>query len=460
MFRQIILLIGFMVASVQSANAVDVSIRPDLGPRLIDLRPIYSASEQPVVDRDTWRGTDWKDGIVLVSGVIEAGDLAKLEAVIGAWDDDEPKLSPPFHVVFDSPGGNFIEAVKLGEYLSGWRGGNGGPALGGVFVLEGHECLSACAIAFALSALSEDKGLERFVEAGGSLGFHMPFLPPEQAEQSATIGQAMEFTYDVVAEYLKLIENGKAPTALAQNALYYRTADDFFMLSGGIMTRVMGFDPVAKGALSHPVSFDGLLGQDVLNACRIMAFTVEGGLDPVSYEWWGLDGAGETACIWGTVDSYNDTMLQVDRSSPITAGMLGEVLGCHGGSLTSQYYYWDMGNRFLDEEEPEEYAEYTRRYAEYHNIPFEFPYRIDWNRTLLSTVNMRDAPGMQGQRLGRLQEGTPVQVTDCRIVEDAQGVWFEVSTGGQSGWVSGRYVSRMAGNYLDFANVVLRPAAD
>ena len=459
--RTLVNFLGAFSLSVQAAVAAEISIRPDLGPRLIDLKPVYSAVAHPVVDTDTWRGTDWRDGIVLISGVIERGDLAKLEKVIGSVDDGEPKLSPPFHVVFDSPGGNLVEAVRIGEYLRHWRGGNGGDDLGGVFVLDGQRCLSACAIAFTLIALDRDKGLERFVEVGARLGFHMPFLPPGQAEQSAAMGEAMAFTYDVVAEYLKLIENGKTPTALAQNALHYRGSDDFFLLGGGLMTRVMGFDPVASGPMSFPITHDGLLDQDYVDACRILAFTNEGGLDAVSYEWWGIDGAGETDCAWGTIaDSHLSTMQQIDRTFALTAGLLGDVLGCHSGQLTKKYYYWDTSNRFLDEEEPEVYSEYTQRYAEYHGVEFEFPYSMDWSRSLLSTVNMRSAPGMDGTRLGRLQAGTSVLVMGCRVTDDAQGVWFEVDAGGRQGWVSARYVSRMSNNYLKRPNVVLRPAQD
>lgn len=451
------LLCGFAMFCASAASGAEVSIRPDLGARLLALKPIYSSDPKPVVDTNTWRGTDWKQGIVYLSGVIERGDLAKLKRVIGTEDDFEPRLSPPFYVVLNSPGGHFTEAVKMGQYLSWWRGGNGGDSLGGVFVLNGEECLSACAMTFALSAIDRDKGrLERFVEKGGRLGFHMPFLPPEKAIQTAAVSTAMNLTYDVMAEYLKLIENGGTPVALAQNALYYRGANDFFTLTGGMMTRALGFDPVASDGAASAVIHDGLLERDYVDACRIMEFTQEGGLDGYSYEYWGID---TTTCAWGKIGhSHSGTMASIDRSKPMTAGLLADVLGCSGGTLTHDYYLWDTGNRFLDEELPDEYSRYTREYADYHGIPFQFPYRMDWNRTLLSNVNMRSSPSVNSGRVASLSGGASVQVTDCRITDDSQGVWFKVQSGDQQGWVSARYVSRLEKNYLGWENQVLRPA--
>ena len=49
----------------------------------------------------------------------------------------------------------------------------------------------------------------------------------------AEIARAMDLTYEVMSEYMALIGNRVAPTALVQNALFYRRPEDFFLLEGG-----------------------------------------------------------------------------------------------------------------------------------------------------------------------------------------------------------------------------------
>ena len=56
--------------------------------------------------------------------------------------------------------------------------------------------------------------------------------------------------------------------------------------------------------------------------------------------------------------------------------------------------------------------------------------------------DLRDAPGLAGATVGRVQAGSKVTVTECAVTEDAQGVWFKISRSRQDGWVSARFVSR------------------
>ncbi len=436
------------VVTTLGAQAAEITLRPDLAPRLEKLKTFYS-DNRPAFATEVWNPSDDpSDGVVLVSGPIEKGDAAMLRRVLlknPDADDEQLNVPRPFHVILNSPGGNLLEAIEMGQFLAGWRYGNGGESLGGVFVLNGQRCMSACAMIFSLAVADRDENtLERFVEVGAELGFHMPFLPPDQAAQSAEIGAAMDLTYSVMSEFLKLVSSGRVPIALAQNALYYRESDEFFTLRGGLLTRFMGFEPVASDARIHVVSSDALTAEDATEICRILEFSTEGGFPSSDmYEWWNIDEPVE--CILAqTIENADRRTRSNSRTVLLTAGLLADHLGCHKGTLTRHYYHWDWGNRFLEEEEYEEYSAYPRAVAEYNGTEFHYPYKMDWTRTLLSNVNMRDAPGLNGARITRLSEGATVQVTDCRITADSQGVWFKVTASGQTGWVSARYVSRRA----------------
>ncbi|MBW4983096.1 SH3 domain-containing protein [Mameliella sp. CS4] len=427
---RILAVIGFFLLQSTAAMAATVELRPDLAPRLEALRPVYP-NETPVLEvRELWGTDDWQGGIIRISGTIEAGDLDKLKALAGS-PNGEVRLSRPLHVVLDSPGGSLTEGIAIGEYLQQWRGGNFAPGLGGVFVLKGDRCLSACALAFALSALPRDKGAqERFVEVGAELGFHMPFIRPELATRLAEAGETMELAFDTMALFLSLIANGQTPPALAQNVIHYRGAEQMFILRGGLVTRVLGFDPVATGALVAPVTRDGLTDEDVRIICGLLDQTRQGGLPTRdSYETWMFvepdcrELGGFAAALAGD-------------GPAITAAVLADVLGCHGGRLTTEYFGWDWDNAFLEEEFLEE------RQAQMQAYGFDYPRRIDWQRETLATVRLRDAPGLAGATVGRVQAGNKVTVTECAVTEDAQGVWFKISGSRQDGWVSARFVSR------------------
>jgi hypothetical protein len=462
----------------QGAVAAEIGLRPDLRPRLEQMVPIYDDTNNlfafgPIVPRPANPQDTYLGGlrVIGVSGVIEPGDTARLATLIGPAE-----TAAPFVVVFDSPGGNFVEGVRMGEALQPFRGGNGDPLLYGVIVLEEAHCMSACAVAFALAALPRDsRASVRYVELGARLGFHMPFVPTDQQTVRTEIAQAMDLTYEVMAEYMQLIGNGLAPTALVQNALHYRRPEDFFLLRGGLLTRFMDFVPVAGPRGATPLAISGLTERDALSMCQILTYSQGSRMTADDYEWWPINAYGEQepeatltdlftrmgarrlaldGCTieWQEGDSLGLLALgdcgrdylsggwcaspkdPFDPPLPAATGaLLADSLGCHGGALTRSYYRWDARNAFLEEEEP---AEYRWSGETDPDMPRQ---RFDWGGArLAANVNLRAAPG--GDVLTRWTEGTEVAVLDCALSADDQGVWYHLASGSASGWASARYV--------------------
>lgn len=470
----------------QGATAADIALREDLRPRIERLMPLYADVAGGVDTGPPLLAGNAGARIIGLSGTIQPGDADRLSALIGP----EEAVSP-FVLVLDSPGGNFLEGVKIGELLQPFRGGNGDPQLTGVVVLAGERCLSACAVAFALSALPRDSGVSvRYVERGAELGFHMPFVPVDQQAVQAEIAQAMDLTYRIMSEYIQLIANGIAPTALVQNALHYRRPEDFFLLRGGLMTRFMDFVPVGGPEVSTPLAIEGLRERDVFSMCQVLTYSRGSRMTSDEYEWWPYNAFGEetgdrlltevfaAAGEWRiavpgcTIEWRGDDTLGIapygdcgpdfmtgswcptprqEFEAPLpaaTGALLGDTLGCHMGRLTRAHYPWDWSNAFLEEEEPELY-----RWSG-ETDPDKPKLFLDWSGArLASNLNIRSAPG--GDAVARWTEGTPVEILDCAQAADGQGVWYRLASGGVEGWASARYVRVPA---LETWNGVIRPA--
>ena len=103
----------------------------------------------------------WEAMAIVVDGEIELGDSDKLELFL----QNNPDAG---RVVFNSPGGNLVEGMKIGNILRA-RGltAEVGRLKGGVEApeFEPGVCASACAIAFL-------GGRERYLSGSDKLGFH------------------------------------------------------------------------------------------------------------------------------------------------------------------------------------------------------------------------------------------------------------------------------------------------
>ncbi|MCB1419101.1 MAG: SH3 domain-containing protein [Notoacmeibacter sp.] len=449
-------------AGVPLSQAAEVEFRPDLVEHIRALKRVYPA-EGPSSVLGELKGADPEGtpesqitqgdfSVIRLSGVIEAGDAEKLKAAF--------EKSPTWGkvVVFESPGGSFLEGFKIAEAVR-YDLESQDPGMQGVFVLGGSECLSACAIAFALSVdlVHPDQKDTRFIEDGARVGFHMGFLPKDKASQTAEVGQILNLSYDISAAYSRLLNGGANPPSLFREALKHRSEDSFYYLVGNVKAWEMGFTPVSSGLPAHPAYAYGL---DEMGAARICNTLIVHGRaykagaemefgmvnqpeTPKPMEssegqtaWYSVGTSSSFACslrigadkrlyasAWRGKRQCADGFQDADGFdddfcpgrpvfvAPVTAGMIGDAFGCPGGQLdTTGYWYDEKGQSKVQ------------------------PGRVT------REVNFRDNPDLKGAVLGKLQPGQAVTIRSCRMLPDFQAVWYEVDTGSQQGWVSARFV--------------------
>ncbi len=442
--------------------AAEITMRPDLKPYLRSLKPVYDHWGTVFDEESAYEDVH----VIRYSGPVKIGDTAKLKDIV-----ENMSGYGSFFVVFNSPGGRFFEGIRLGRYLQSFRGGQDTSPLVGVAVLNDEGCYSACAIALTMAAAEEDAGHSaRYIEVGGTLGFHMPYFGGGQGDEFATREDTLNIAYDLVAEFSKIIAGGISPVELLQMSLLHR-ADTTFDLRGGLLSRYMGFTPVARSALVHPVDADGLTMEHVRAMCANLHFTrsdlrlnwqdIEGfSMDFGRYEPWPegttLSEAVETlqsprllsslcaveirnnnsvgivagdytnaACKGGVRDSDWCAAELDEYSEPLpdaTVGQLANIFDCNFGTLLENFHDWSYPLAFDQEETGVD------------------PFGFDRATEVARNVNLRAEPNANSSVLGRLRQGDPAVIQNCAVRKDSQGVWTKVDTDQGSGWISSRYL--------------------
>lgn len=443
-------------------EAAEIELRPDLKPYLRSLTPIYDHWGE-VFDEKNSPG---EVHVITYSGPVEQGDTAKLQSLVKGF----PGFGS-FFVVFNSPGGNFIEGIKLGQFLQQFRGGNDISQLVGVAVLQDNGCYSACAVAFTMAVAGEDAGNSaRYIEVGADLGFHMPYYPKELGDQLSVISDTLNVGYDLVLEFSKIVSGGVSPIELLQMSLLHRSAT-FFTLKGGLLSRYMGFAPVSRNVLSYPLYADGLTMEQVGALCANLHFTrsdlrltwldVEGyEMDFGQYSPWPegttlneavqllrsprllsyfcavevrndnsvgiharefteqecVDASREGDWCPAIIDEYTELLPNA------TVGQLANVFDCNLGQLLTEFHYWGYPLTFDQEE---------RGVA---------PTQLDRGIVVARKANLRSRPDLNASVVGQVRAGDNATIRDCQVQGDSQGVWTRVDTQLGSGWVSSRYL--------------------
>lgn len=460
-----------------ASHALEFTAREDFLPRLQELVFVYPPADPVHYDALSHRpvpeiGPPASDRpkVIHLSGQINKGDADRFIAFMEAnWFYGQK-------FILDSPGGNFLEALKIGSWLVNQQDpAASDPPVFDFYVLEGDKCLSACALILAMGG-----GVgNAMIEQGATVGFHMGILPDEQAERTAKVRDVMNLTYDIVLEYTRLIEDGWQSPLLLRESLRHRTSDSFFYLRGGMRSWQMGFDPVARPNASPTVNLVGLDHGAAIRVCSALLFASR-------------DRLSESAGFM--VDSYGDRVPQMPDAAVRLKDIFDGLGSDHitlafpfesfyvGQCSLSRSSNGDVSVGLIDPELGGSYAPKpeclnskqmlgwcaTREPAPTH--PLTVPLLADSlgcsGGTLLRTVpedtynwqpnwlvrsegrrgiakrevNIRAVPGLGTSPIGTLAKGASAEITNCALTGDKQGVFFQIKSGSTQGWVSARFL--------------------
>ncbi|NNE21842.1 MAG: SH3 domain-containing protein [Rhizobiales bacterium] len=454
--------IVFLTMLHAPVRAAQIEFRPELLERLAGLRSIYPSqgpasilgNESPIttlendVDQVRTAADPAGSTVIEITGIIDKGDAAKLERLLRT-----PKFLAG--IVFDSPGGNFLEGFAIAEKIR-YVLESQDPNVGGVYVLNGGKCLSACAIAFALSVdLVHEANDGRYIETGAQLGFHVGFLPGEKAEQVGRVGDVLNLSYDIAAAFNKLLIGGANPPRLLREALKHRSANSFYMLRGGLNSWNMGFSPVAKGLLSRPVYGYGLdhdLAARLCNAYMLAGRAFKSGVD-LEYglffpgrEVSGVllmevaESEGSGVLSTGSAHGIFSCQIQIRKDKKVRIALWRGETGCAAGPVNPRGKGWCAGKPRVSKPVRLGLLADTLGCSNGRYVKGTEFQKYKRPGSIKREVNMRSAPTLDGEVLERLQPSLNVEIVNCSVKPDSQGVWFKIKTDNRTGWVSARFV--------------------
>lgn len=134
---------------------------------------------------------------VKIRGPILKGDLKVFKELANAVFDDFGSESTASHMVcLDSPGGSFVEGIKIARYF--YETGVG------TVIDDGAICLSSCATIFMMGKAEGDEVsfINRKLHIRGTLGFHRPKLSiPTDTSAKVDISEVLA-VYNIAADTL------------------------------------------------------------------------------------------------------------------------------------------------------------------------------------------------------------------------------------------------------------------
>ncbi|NDW03613.1 SH3 domain-containing protein [Jiella pacifica] len=459
-----------LIAFSLPASAAQITIRTELYDRAAKLKRLFpprslaGTDGAKAEDSNAFTALDavsaerfgeTSPAVLRIEGEIVKGDAEKVRKALEDWSHY------PLIVSFDSPGGVFAEAFRIAEALRYDIEGQD-PRIAGLIVFAGDECLSACAIAFAASVDRVHPETDtRFVERGGKLGFHMPYIP-EGTDTSGTGAQEMlGLGYDVAAEMVALLQDSANPPELLLRMLRHRTASSFYVLNGDLETWRMGFTPVALPETVAPIGPSGLDTAAIGLLCnlhlRAGPFRMSGAEDEfTNFQPFLSEGASSadlpllTQLLSSGKNSFDITggwfscQVRVDDTAKIGIAIWRGNAGCEDAAVREPGEFCaapatgvdTVSNFFLAE-----------AYSCRNDAVLPGTFNDESSPKIKRDVYLRDAPGRSGQVVTTLSAGSEVAVTGCRVTADDQGVWYAVSRPGAEGWVSARFVGGHAESF-------------
>ncbi|MCE7027096.1 SH3 domain-containing protein [Jiella avicenniae] len=456
-----------LFASSLPASAAEVTVRPDLYERVAKVKRLFPPRSQSSADGlksddagafttldvfspDASSGT--KPAVLRIEGQIDKGDAEKVRKVLEDW------TYYPLVVSFNSPGGVFAEAFRIAEVLR-YDIESQDPRIGGLIVMAGDQCLSACAIAFAASVDRAHPDTDkRLIEKGGKLGFHMPYIPEGTDTSTAGAREMLGLGYDVATQMVALLQDSANPPELLLRMLRHRTASSFYVLGGDLEAWRMGFTPVAApGAVSAigPAGLDtdaiGLLCNLNLTAGPIR---MSGAEDEFTYFQPTLSEGQRSADLplltqlatsggksFDVTGGWFACQIRLDDESKVGVAIRRGDAACGGAGQREPGEICAAPSTGVDTVSNVFLAE---AYSCRDDVVLPGTFAGERQPKIKRDVYLRDAPGRSGQVVTTLAADSAVEVTGCRVTADDQGVWYAVSRPGAKGWVSARFVGGQA----------------
>jgi hypothetical protein len=197
--RRFVLVVGMSLILPSTSSLADVHFR--------ELFPSHKLiADRPRID---------------IVGEIRVGDAREIERLIPIAVAEyqyvggkpqipgDPSVRPL--VVLDSPGGNVLEAMKMGRALRRARAE--------IFVLPRSQCASACVLILAAGSTRQAVGFDLGEDAKGpvvAIGLHRPAFPPEKFAALSAAGAKAEYD-SLVAQVRSYLSEMGAPDSLFQD---------------------------------------------------------------------------------------------------------------------------------------------------------------------------------------------------------------------------------------------------
>ena len=170
---------------------------------------------------------------ILLSGFITEGDSIKLAELAQEMNEEG---SFRHRICFNSPGGSFVEGVRLAQTIQETMG------LGSA-IADGHICESACAIAFMAGGWAggeeDDRSVKPIMHPHSRLGFHAPSIEVQTGQYTELqVKKAWNVAIQAVSEIVNM-----------QKTINYIPANLFFAMLSTSPDSMFYIDTVEKAIL-------------------------------------------------------------------------------------------------------------------------------------------------------------------------------------------------------------------
>ena len=417
---------------------------------LIQLSPSSAAEIEPVENHPM--GCEYK-----LSGLINNGDAEKIDKVLKENDWFEV-AERGWKICLDSPGGSFVEGVKLAKTFA--------ENSIGTVVAQNNVCESACAIAFMGGSYFNPEGENRYVSRTmhptAKLGFHAPaLLIPEGSYSKSEVDKAYEIALKAVVELSDMRSSGyEIRESLFKNtletpfesmhyvdtvgkALRYKVDVSYVGISSGTVQNIT--NNICKNAILRIEDNEGIWNHSVfkftLVAGNIIAKSTDGYYEEASYPCeieigdihFSVSFGGRAAITMPYFSSFgtNDLLKEIFDKQSLTKRELEEKVMKNG-----------LSKKFIPDS-----CYVTASRAEITNVQ--------------NYTNLRRQAGLNGQVIGQVPLGAQVSVinpgnflrTDrcaaaCNGTNqdaikqciDNNDVWIEIQYNGRRGFLSRKFL--------------------